>query len=86
METHVILIFDCCRGRESIEMSAPVKPPPTFQVNTPQVLDTFICSFHIQLSVKPSRLGDLKNADLKNSYTFHATLPNQVDPDQNSKF
>ena len=37
-----------------------------------------ISSLHVQLSVKPSRLGDLKNADLKNSYTFHATLPNQV--------
>ena len=31
-----------------------------------------------QLSVKPPKLGDLKNADLKNSYTFHATLPNQA--------
>ena len=32
----------------------------------------------VQLSVKPPKLGDLKNADLKNSYTFHATLPNQA--------
>jgi len=72
VETHVILIFDCCRGRESIEMSTPFRPPPTFQ-----------------LSVKPSRLGDLKNADLKNSYTFHATLPNQVawcDEGEGTKF
>merc|ERR1712130_401630 len=72
VETHVILIFDCCRGKESTEMSMPFKPPPTFQ-----------------LSVKPSRLGDLKNADLKNSYTFHATLPNQVawcDKGEGTKF
>lgn len=58
VETHVILVFDCCRGNQSIEMATPIK---TFQ-----------------LSVKPPKLGDLKNADLKNSYTFHATLPNQV--------
>ena len=41
VETNVILIFDCCRGRESIEMSTPFKPPPTFQVNSPWVLGKY---------------------------------------------
>ena len=62
VDTHVIMMFDCCRGSSSREMSGPAAPgsPP------------------FRLSVRPSELADLKNADLKNSYTFHATLPNQV--------
>ena len=59
VNTHVILLFDCCRGKKSVEMANVI--PPRFQ-----------------LHIKPSELDDLKNVDLKNSYTFHATLPNQV--------
>ena len=61
--THVILMFDCCRGTASLEMSAP---PPT------------AAGPSFQLTIRPSELSDLKNADLKNTYIFHATLPNQV--------
>ena len=31
-----------------------------------------------RLTVQPSELAGLKNAEFKNSYTLHATLPHQV--------
>ena len=57
VKTHVIIVFDCCRGKKCIEMGSG----PNFQ-----------------LTVKPSELCALKNADFKNSYILHATLPHQV--------
>ena len=62
-DTHVILIFDCCRGSGNVEMNPSATTSTSFQ-----------------LTVRPSQLGGLKNRDFKNSYIFHATLPNQVVP------
>ena len=65
MDTHKILIFDCCRGKKSLEMGSG----PSFQ-----------------LKVMQSELSDLKNAEFKNSYALHATLPDQVSKGFQSPF
>jgi len=64
-QTHVIAIFDCCRGKNNLEIALidpkPLEQPP---------------SFH--LKVLCPELAQLKNSKYKNSYIFHATLPHQV--------
>jgi len=80
-QTHVIAIFDCCRGTNNLEM-ALIDPKPQPE---PQPKPAF------RLKVLCPELAQLKNSNYKNSYIFHATLPHQVawcekDPLAGTKF